>query len=281
MRQSGGAPVGAREPRGESSVELEELRSELHLLRRLQDETQRELLAARGAVAARDYFIAAAGHELRNPMSAVVLLISHMAFRARQAPEMPDWFLTRLTSLDRQTKRFVRRATTLLDVSRLTTGRMRLERELVTLDDVVREVGTDLAAEAESAGCRLELALDPEVSGQWDRTAVEQIAGSLLSNAIKYGAGQPVGVLVRGDTAIASLSIRDRGIGITNEDRDRIFQPFERAVSQAERPGFGVGLWIARQLAVAHGGDIAVESRPGAGSIFTATLPRGNHEPHP
>jgi signal transduction histidine kinase len=124
----------------------------------------------------------------------------------------------------------------------------------------------------------VELVLDPEARGYWDRTALEQIAGNLVSNAIKYGAGRPVEVSVQADPTTAALTVRDHGPGIAEADRERIFQRFERAVSSAERSGFGVGLWIARQLAVAHGGDIAVASVPGLGSVFTATLPRGIHE---
>jgi signal transduction histidine kinase len=264
---------------GHAHDELEALRAEIRLLRRTEEDAQRELLRLREAVAARDAFIATAGHELRNPMSAILLNVTHMVFRSQHAPDTPAWLLERLGALDRQAKNFVRRATTLLDVSRLTAGRMPLVRELVALDGIVREVEKDLAAEAERAGCQVELSLDQDVLGHWDRTALEQIAGNLLSNAIKYGAGRPVQVLVQAEAGVASLSVRDHGIGIADEDRERIFRRFERAVSWAERPGFGVGLWIARQLAVAHGGDIAVESLPGAGSIFTATLPRGIHEP--
>lgn len=260
--------------------ELEALRAEMRSLRAMHDEAQREMAELREAVAARDSFIATAGHELRNPMSAILLNVTHTVFRARQEPETAPWLLERLASLDRQTKNFVRRATTLLDVSRLTAGRMPLDREqLVSLDGILREVARDLAPEAERAGCQLELSLDPEVLGHWDRTALEQIAGNLLSNAIKYGAGKPVEVAVQAGPEVATLIVRDYGIGIAEADCQRIFQRFERAVSSAERSGFGVGLWIARQLAVAHGGDIAVESLPGVGSIFTARLPRGIHEP--
>jgi signal transduction histidine kinase len=263
-----------------SPDELEALRMEMRSLQAVHDEAQREMAELREAVAARDSFIATAGHELRNPMSAILLNVTHTVFRARQEPETARWLLERLASLDRQTKNFVRRATTLLDVSRLTAGRMPLDREqLVSLDGVLREVARDLAPEAERAGCQVELALDPEVLGHWDRTALEQIAGNLLSNAIKYGAGRPVEVAVQAGPEVASLIVRDYGTGIAEADCERIFQRFERAVSSAERSGFGVGLWIARQLAVAHGGDIAVESLPGIGSIFTARLPRGIHQP--
>jgi two-component system, OmpR family, sensor kinase len=275
VRSAGDAdppPAGAAE-------ELEALREEVGSLRRSQEEAQQELADLQDAVAARDAFIATAGHELRNPMSAILLNVTYTVFRARQTSETPEWLLERLASLDRQAKNFVRRATTLLDVSRLTAGRMPLDRALVSLDGVVRDVAKDLAVEAERAGCQVELALDPEALGQWDRTALEQIVTNLLSNAIKYGAGGTVEVSVQAEPAVARLTVRDHGMGIAEADCKRIFQRFERAVPSAERSGFGVGLWIARQLAVAHGGDIAVKSLPGVGSIFTATLPRGIHEP--
>ncbi|MBV9949284.1 MAG: ATP-binding protein, partial [Myxococcales bacterium] len=67
--------------------------------------------------------------------------------------------------------------------------------------------------------------------------------------------------------------VRDEGIGVAPEDRRRIFERFERSEARPDRPGFGVGLWVARQFAVAHGGDIALESVPGGGSTFTASLP--------
>jgi signal transduction histidine kinase len=102
---------------------------------------------------------------------------------------------------------------------------------------------------------------------------VEQILSNLLSNALKYGAGKPVEVGVDASGGQARLSVRDFGIGIAPEDAARIFQRFERAVSARHYGGLGLGLYIARQLAAAHGGAIAVESQPGAGALFTVTLP--------
>ena len=76
------------------------------------------------------------------------------------------------------------------------------------------------------------------------------------------------------------LEVRDHGDGISEGDRSRIFERFERAVvARRSKPGFGLGLWITRQLVVAHGGEVTVESQPGVGSVFTASLPRAIHEP--
>jgi signal transduction histidine kinase len=141
------------------------------------------------------------------------------------------------------------------------------------LGALAREVARDLAPDADRAGCSLDLSIEPGVVGVWDRAAVESIAIHLLSNAIKYGAGAPVELSVRSLGRDASLAVRDRGIGMAPEDRARIFGRFERC-PHADRPGLGVDLWIARQLAVAHGGDVRVDSAPGQGSLLTVTLPR-------
>src|SRR3712207_2035844 len=120
--------------------------------------------------------------------------------------------------------------------------------------------------------------LQEGVVGMWDRLALEQVAENLLSNAIKFGAGKPVGIALSSDGCTARLAVRDRGIGIPEEARARIFQRFERAVTRREHGGFGVGLWLANRLVVAMGGVVAVESAPGEGTTFTVTLPLGGAE---
>jgi signal transduction histidine kinase len=98
---------------------------------------------------------------------------------------------------------------------------------------------------------------------------------NLLSNAIKFGAGKPVGVALAADGGTARLTVRDQGIGISEEDQGRIFQRFERAVTRREHGGFGIGLWLVHQLVLTMGGAIAVVSALDAGTTFTVTLPLG------
>ena len=111
--------------------------------------------------------------------------------------------------------------------------------------------------------------------GFWDRTRLDQVVTNLLANAIKYGAGSPIDVRVEAPVGRAVLSIHDRGIGIPEEDQRRIFQRFERAVSQRNYGGFGLGLWIVRQIVEAQGGAVQVASQPGLGSTFTVELETG------
>jgi len=111
------------------------------------------------------------------------------------------------------------------------------------------------------------------VTGSWDPLRMEQIITNLLSNALKYGAGKPVDVVVQRDGGTARVLVRDRGIGIDPDARERIFGRFERAVSSRHYGGLGLGLFLARRIVEAHGGRIAVDSAPGEGATFAIELP--------
>ena len=110
--------------------------------------------------------------------------------------------------------------------------------------------------------------------GKWDRLRLDQIVTNLLSNAMKYGSGEPIEVAMTGTPEAVRLEVRDHGIGIAPEHQSRIFDRFERAVSGRHYGGLGLGLWIVRQILDALGGSIRVRSAPGEGSTFTVELPR-------
>src|SRR6185369_180240 len=107
-----------------------------------------------------------------------------------------------------------------------------------------------------------------------DRGRVEQIVNNLLSNASKYGQGGPIEVRLCGTEAAVELTVRDHGIGIALADRERIFEKFERAPAARKYGGMGLGLYITRCLAEAHGGSIGVAPTTGPGSTFVLRLPR-------
>jgi two-component system OmpR family sensor kinase len=258
-------PVQGEDPAA-LGAQIERLRAELR-------EAQRATDALKDAVGARDAFIATAGHELRNAMGGVLVAATHLHSQVSRNEDLPPFIVQRLDQIARLSRTFVRRATTLLDVSRLTTTGIRLSRALVSWEEIWGAVHPELGLQADRAGCSLELAIEGGVSGFWDRDAIEQIVVNLVSNAIKFGAKKPVhidGALEEGEV---TLRVRDHGVGISDADRERIFARFERAVRPGDLPGFGLGLWIARQLARAHGGDIHVDSTPGQGSVFTVRLP--------
>jgi two-component system OmpR family sensor kinase len=228
----------------------------------------------REAVRARDEFVAIAAHELRNPMTPILVQVDMLMRTARDPGRCrPDIIAPRLERLQHAVNEFIRRSTILLDVSRIAAGNLQIERSQFDLCHVVREVVDRVKPTAHMARSTVETDLQENVIGTWDRLAVEQIVENLLSNALKFGAGRPVTVTLLSDNQTVQLVIRDRGIGISEEACARIFQRFERAVAHSEHGGFGVGLWLANQLVVAMGGTIGVESIPGEGATFLVRLP--------
>jgi two-component system sensor histidine kinase/response regulator len=239
------------------------------------EERTREL---QDAVHARDEFLSIASHELKTPLTSLQAHVQ-MLLRSAQRGEQPplEQLSRRLEAAEQATKRLVKLINGLLDVSRISAGRLELERETVDLAEVAREVAGRFGQDLAEAGCLLELNVERAVGravGCWDRFRIEQVVTNLLANAIKYGPGKPVEVRVEAGDGVARLVVRDQGIGIAPQQVERIFGQFERAVSARHYAGLGLGLYIVRQIIEAHGGSIRVDSQPEKGSTFTVELPR-------
>lgn len=236
-----------------------------------------EVAQLREAVAARDTFLAVAAHELRNPMTPIVGRVQ----RLRRILRMPDFqtetLEKNLEHIEWLVAQYVKRATTLLDVSRVTTGKVRLNLAPANIDVIVGEVVENFRPLADYAGSALTCHLpDGPIKRQCDRLALEQVLDNLVSNAVKYGAAGPITVSAREEpgTQRLVLEVQDHGSGIPPESQNRIFERFERAVRPAdEGSGFGVGLWVVRQLVETMDGTIKIISQPGEGSTFTVVLP--------
>jgi PAS domain S-box-containing protein len=234
---------------------------------------------AQDAIRARDSFLSIASHELNTPLTSLSLNVQALQ-RALQRTASgfgavpQDVVGAKLQGVQRQIGRLANLIHELLDVSRITEGKLRLEPEEVDLATLARELVPRFSEDLTRAGCQLRLETPELTVGYWDRLRVEQIFQNLLSNAIKYGRGLPIDVQVSADEQWARLVVRDQGIGISTEDRARLFQRFERLASERHYSGFGLGLWIVRQILDAMGGRIHVESEPLRGSVFTVELPR-------
>jgi two-component system, OmpR family, sensor kinase len=256
-----------------------EAEAQLQSLRQQLADARAQLAELAAAVETRDEFIATAAHELRNPMSAIVLSVQSLRMAsARSATERPAKLEEKLEALEKRVQHYLRRASLLLDVTRLNAGKYELETEPVDLSELTRDVAASFADEFARANCALDLSTEDSVVGLWDRTGLEQVLMNLLSNAVKYGAGKPVAVSLRVRDNAAVLDVVDAGLGISEDDQHRIFQKFERAVRRRQHGGFGMGLWISRQIVERLRGTIHVHSQPGAGSRFTLSLPLGNKE---
>jgi signal transduction histidine kinase len=232
------------------------------------------------AVRVRQDFLSIAGHELKTPLTSVMLNLRAVDNSLRGSARADDdpRLAARWQALGRQVARLDGLVDQLLDVSRITAGKMALAPEPIELGELVREVVSRFSPTFTPEIATVDVHAASPVEGLWDRLRLEQILTNLLSNAVKYGAGRPISVEVGaagpGADAEAWIAVRDRGIGMSEGELGRIFGRFERAVSERNYGGLGLGLWIVRQVVDAMGGTISVESQPDRGSTFTVRLPR-------
>ncbi|MDP9150494.1 MAG: PAS domain S-box protein [Myxococcota bacterium] len=226
----------------------------------------------------RDDFLSIASHELMTPLTSLQLSVDAVLRALRSGPDGAMSSTKLIAIAQRASAQSLRLASLvdeLLDVSRLSSQRLQLELEETDLAAIAHDVALRVADAAAAAGCVIVETRSPEpVVGNWDSARIQRVIVNLVSNAIKYGAGKPVGIDVRGTPTQAIITVSDHGIGIDEADHSRIFERFERAVSTRNYGGFGLGLWIAREIVSAHLGRIDVASAPGHGATFSVTLDR-------
>jgi PAS domain S-box-containing protein len=217
----------------------------------------------------KDEFLSIASHELKTPLTALQLQLRGIFDRI----EARDGRLVR--KMDRATRASERLGDlieSLLDVSRISSGHFTLNLESFDLVASANEVIERVRDAAVAAECALTLKSRVPVVGTWDRLRVEQIMTNLLSNAFKYAAGKAVEVTVTRQDESALLEVRDWGHGVPESDLHRLFERFERA-SRTEYAGLGLGLYVARQMAEAHGGKVSARNIEGNGACFSVQLP--------
>jgi signal transduction histidine kinase len=215
-------------------------------------------------------FVSLVSHELRSPMAAVIGSAQTLQHRWRELkPEQRDAFLAVIGD---ETSRLSDLVGDVLDTSRIEAGTFGYAFSDVDLAAVIRD--SVAAAQFGQDDVRLATSLPatlPSLRGDGER--LRQLVDNLISNAIKYSdAGGEVAVEAEAEDGHVTVRVRDRGPGILPEHHDHIFEKFGRAAGSA-KPGTGLGLFLSRSFAEAHGGSLAVESRPGEGAIFTLTLP--------
>ncbi|MBZ5708121.1 ATP-binding protein [Nannocystis pusilla] len=229
------------------------------------------LAQTREALRTRDDFLVLAGHELRTPIAALKFAVDLLR-RRLPAPVLPG-VQRSVETIARQATR-MSRLIDLVILAPLQEGRAppppTLER--VDLTELVRDVLHDCADLPAQRGCTVRFTAAGPVVVRGDRTGLEVVVTNLLNNAVKFGAGRPVEVSVGDDDGLATVIVRDHGIGIPPERLPHIFRRFERAVPRSFG-GLGLGLSIAASIVTGLGGEIRVDSRAGEGSTFTVALP--------
>jgi signal transduction histidine kinase len=246
------------------------------ILRELREAKTREerreaVEALRLAVQVRDEFLSLAGHELRTPLTTLRLQVQAM-LRLREKNEPPARMQERLCLVERSTHRLHALVDRLLDISQVAQQGVSLERRPCDLSHIVADVVARFADAG--AASQLEVSTPGPCVGNWDDVRIETVVTNLVSNALKYGGGRPVRVMVEDAGPHVRLTVQDQGIGIAEPDQERIFERFNRAASGRSYGGFGIGLWLVRELARAHGGRVELTSAPDRGSTFVVTLPK-------
>jgi signal transduction histidine kinase len=235
---------------------------------------ERERLSAQRAevVALQQQVMAIVSHDLRNPLAAMKGTAALLA-RSEKLDDEHREDARRIVSNARRMERLLR---DLLDFSRLRAGKgLPVQLDRTDLVEVCRRAVSDLGREAEG---RVAVEGRGDVSGRWDASRLEQVAANLVSNALKYGpADRPIRILVDGTGDEVRLAVADEGGGLPPGQHGLIFEPFRRGQDQdplAARSA-GLGLYIVRRSAAAHGGGFEVDSAPARGTTFTVRLPRG------
>ena len=225
-------------------------------------------------------FIKMASHELKTPITSikgyVQLLLTALKETEQEERKLPPLLLrSSLLSIEKQLNRLTRLMSELLDLSRIESGQLDFNLEEFSINELVIDVIQDVLHTMPSQRINLYHELNCRVQGDKDR--IGQVVINLLTNAIKYSpSGDKIDVTIRRhDSGQVAVSISDYGIGIDKKFHERIFERFFRAEGHEEQtyPGFGIGLFIAKEIIQRHGGSINVNSEKRAGSTFTFTLP--------
>ena len=216
-------------------------------------------------------FVSLVSHELRSPMATVIGSARTLQLRWRELkPEQRESFLALIAD---ETNRLAMLVADVLDTSRIEAGTFSYTFADVDLAELLR----DVVAAAEVGQDEVPLATsiaDPMPAIRGDRERLRQVLANLVENAVKYSpSGEPVEVSATALNGDVVVKVRDRGPGIANEDQSLIFEKFGRARSGKVLPGTGLGLFIARSIAEAHGGTLDVRSTPTEGATFTLVLP--------
>jgi signal transduction histidine kinase len=258
--------------------EVDELNGLLEQSGRLLEERQAERDLHRAglerAVRERDEFLSVASHELKTPVTTLVLDAHRIGLRLQRADSVTAGSLSPLIeSFRKQTRRLTRLVDDMLDISRIHAGKLVLRKSRIDLAEFARDIVERVWPQISSAQASISVEAPLPVVGDWDPDRLEQVLTNLLTNAARYGQGKPVRVSVHREETEGVMEVADQGQGIAPEDQQRVFGKFERAVNRNEVSGLGLGLFIVQNIVELHGGSVGLKSSVGQGSVFTVRLP--------
>ena len=245
----------------------------INISRRIESENE-----LKEALKIRDEFLSVASHELRTPLTSLKIQGQTLLRKYQKNPNepfAPESIAKICKNTEEQVNRLVHLIDDMLDVSRIRTGKLSFNPREVDICELIQNVIQRMESQFESNGYAIPAAPNcANASGIWDHFRIEQVMINLLTNAIKYGNKKPIEIKIQNDIESVTIAVRDHGIGIPEESKDRIFHRFERAVSSNEISGLGLGLFISMEIVNSHHGQIWFESHENQGTTFFVKLPK-------
>ena len=222
----------------------------------------------------KDEFLAILAHELRNPLAPISNAVEIMGYSSTT----PEKQIEARELIDRQVKQIVRLVDDLMDVSRITRGKIELRKTYIRLSDVIDNAIEAVRPLLDSSGHTLHISLAPEAPYVYaDPTRITQIFANILNNAAKYtNPGGQIWLTIKKENGIAIIHIKDNGIGIPVDKLEGIFNLFAQVESALDRAqgGLGIGLTLVKNLVLLHGGEVELHSEgEGKGTELVVRLP--------
>ncbi len=241
---------------------------------RVEEERETLLTALREALRARDEFLTMASHELKTPITSLILNTDLKKLMLKRNEKIaPEKEIETLDIQRRQLERINHIIDDMMDLSRIRLGKLEMKKSPVDFARVVEDSMTKLSPLLIQTLGEVNYESVQDATVVADPFRLEQVVTNLLSNAAKYGENRPITVTLTKSETQAIFSVQDQGRGISEEDQKRIFSRFERVISGSDIAGLGLGLTIVKEIVDSHQGHITVKSSPGKGARFTVELP--------
>jgi PAS domain S-box-containing protein len=238
--------------------------------RKRAEEDRLALVQAEEAVRLRDEFLSIAAHELRTPLMALQLQVESVRTSATALDERQA---RRLHRASHNVARLADLIAMLMDVTRISTGRLQVTCKPSDLSAIVEDAVDRLQESATDAGCEVIASVERGIVAPVDSMRIGQVVNNLLTNAFRHAPGTKVDLALFENGSCAVLRVADRGPGIPEEQLPNIFERFQRGGASANRGGMGLGLYVAREVVLAHDGQIRASQRSGGGAVLEVRIP--------